>query len=49
MPSIEAVLEVLIAKAEPEAAEALKTEPLVCAHDLIPYLSGQQISYVEFS
>jgi hypothetical protein len=41
MPPIEAIVEVLISKAEPEAAEALKTEPLVCVHDLIPYLSGQ--------
>ena len=40
MPSIEAILEVMIAKAEPEAAEALANEPLVCVHDLIPYLSG---------
>jgi hypothetical protein len=41
MPSIEAILEVLISKAEPEAAEALSTEPLVVVHDLVPYLSGQ--------
>jgi hypothetical protein len=49
MPAIEAILEVLISKAEPEAAEALTTEPLVVVHDLVPYLSGQQISYLEFT
>lgn len=41
MPPIEAILEVLIAKADPEAAESLVTEPLVVVADLVPYLTGQ--------
>jgi len=49
MPPIEAILEVLIAKADPEAAESLVTEPLVVVADLVPYLTGQQISYLEFT
>ena len=49
MPPIEAILEVLVCKADQEAMDALKQEALVVVHDLIPYLSGQTISYLEFT
>lgn len=42
-------MEVLITKASPDAAEKLQKEPLVVISDLVPFLSGSTISYIEFS
>lgn len=42
-------MEVLITKATAEAAEKLQKDPLVVLSDLVPYLSGNTISYIEFS
>jgi hypothetical protein len=42
-------MEVLITKASSDAYEKLQREPLVVVADLVPYLSGNTISYLEFS
>ena len=42
-------MEVLITKASPEANDKLQREALVLIPDLVPYLSGHTISYLEFS
>ena len=47
MPAIEALLEVLLTKSN--AADAIKTEPLLLVNDLTKYLNGHTISYLEFS
>ena len=49
LPPIEAIMEVLITKASPEASEKLQREPLIVVSDLVPHLSGNTISYLEFS
>ena len=49
MPPIEAVLEVLITKASPEAGKKIQTLPMVLISDLTQYLTGHTISYLEFS
>ena len=49
LPPIEAIMEVLITKTSPEAGEKLQREPLIVVSDLVPYLSGNTISYMEFS
>lgn len=49
LPAIEAILEVLITKASPEASEKLTNSSLCLVADLTQYLSGQTISYLEFS
>lgn len=42
-------MEVLISKSSSEAIDKLQKEPLVVVSDLVPYLSGKTISYLEFS
>jgi len=42
-------MEVLITKASPEASAKLQSESLVVVSDFIPFLSGNTISYLEFS
>ena len=42
-------MEVLITKASSDAYEKLQREPLVVVADLVPHLSGNTISYLEFS
>lgn len=49
LPAIEAIMEILISKADPDAAEKLKEEPLCVVSDFINLLNGHTISYLEFS
>ena len=42
-------MEVLITKASPEANNKLQREALVVVSDFVPFLSGNTISYLEFS
>ena len=42
-------MEVLITKAAPEAQEKVKKESLCLVSDMVTYLSGFTISYLEFS
>jgi hypothetical protein len=42
-------MEVLITKTSSDAYDRLQREPLVVVSDLVPYLSGNTISYLEFS
>ncbi len=46
---MEAVLEILITKADPKATNLLKESPLCLVSDLSGYLSGHTISYLEFT
>lgn len=47
LPPIEAVVEVLLTKTDAE--DLIKEEPLILVNDLTQYLSGNTMSYVEFS
>ena len=47
LPPIEAIVEVLLTKTDAE--EKIKDEPLILVNDLTQYLSGNTMSYVEFS
>jgi len=47
LPPIEAVVEVLLTKTNAE--EEIKDQPLILVNDLTSYLSGNTMSYVEFS
>lgn len=47
LPPIEAVVEVLLTKTAAE--EEIKDQPLILVNDLTSYLSGNTMSYVEFS
>ena len=47
LPPIEAVAEVLLTKTDAE--ELIKDQPLILVNDLTQYLSGNTMSYVEFS
>ena len=47
LPPIEAVIEVLLTKTKAE--DKLKDEPLVLSADVQTYLSGNTISYLEFT
>ena len=47
LPPIEAVVEVLLTKTDAE--ELIKDQPLILVNDLTQYLSGNTMSYVEFS
>jgi hypothetical protein len=47
LPPIEAVVEVLLTKTDAE--DIIKDEPLILVNDLTQYLSGNTMSYVEFS
>lgn len=47
MPHIEAIVEVLLTKTDAE--EITADQPIVLVNDLTQYLSGNTISYVEFS
>jgi len=49
LPTVEAVLEILITKADPKAQALLKESPLCLVSDLSGYLSGHTISYLEFT
>ena len=42
-------MEILITKADPDAMEKLKEEPLCVVSDFVNYLNGHTISYIEFS
>lgn len=42
-------MEVLITKASPDALSKLQSDPLVVVSDFVPFLSGNTISYLEFS
>ena len=42
-------MEVLISKAAPEAQEKVRKEPLCLVSDMVTFLSGYTISYLEFS
>ena len=47
LPNIEAVTEVLLSKTKAE--EKLKNEPLILSTDAQSYLSGNTISFLEFT
>jgi hypothetical protein len=47
LPNIESILEVLITKTNAE--QKFKNEPLILASDAVALLSGNTISYLEFS
>jgi hypothetical protein len=47
LPPIEAIVEVLLIKTDAE--NQIKEEPLVLVSDVTQYLSGNTMSYVEFS
>lgn len=47
LPPIEAIVEVLLTKTDAE--DKIKDEPLVLVCDVTQYLSGNTMSYVEFS
>jgi hypothetical protein len=47
LPPIEAVVEVLLTKTDAE--DIIKDQPLILVNDLTQYLSGNSMSYVEFS
>jgi hypothetical protein len=47
LPPIEAVVEVLLTKTDAE--DVIKDQPLILVNDLTQYLSGNSMSYVEFS
>lgn len=47
LPPIEAIVEVLLTKTDAE--EKMKDQPLVIISDMITKLSGNTMSYVEFS
>ena len=49
LPPIEAVMEILVSKADPAAMQMLKDEPLCIVNDMQSLLSGYTISYLEFS
>lgn len=49
LPPIEAVMEILVTKADPSAALMLKEEPLCVIADMANLLSGFTISFLEFS
>jgi len=42
-------MEILITKADQEAADKLTDEPLCVVSDMVNYLNGHTISYLEFS
>ena len=47
LPPIEAIVEVLLIKTDAE--NQIKEDPLVLVSDVTQYLSGNTMSYVEFS
>lgn len=47
LPPIEAIVEVLLTKTDVE--EKIKDDPLILVSDVTQYLSGNTMSYVEFS
>lgn len=49
LPPIEAIMEILVTKADPSAALMLKEEPLCVINDMANLLSGHTISFLEFS
>ena len=49
LPTVEAILEILITKADAKALNVLKDSPLCLVSDLTQYLSGNTISYLEFT
>ena len=49
LPPIEAIMEILVTKADPSAIKLLREEPLCIVNDMTSLLSGYTISYLEFS
>ena len=49
LPPIEAIMEILVSKADPAAGKMLKEEPLCIVNDMSSLLTGFTISYLEFS
>ena len=49
LPPIEAIMEILVSKADPAAGQMLKEEPLCIVNDMSSLLTGFTISYLEFS
>ena len=49
LPPIEAIMEILVSKADPAAGQMLKEEPLCIVNDMSSLLTGYTISYLEFS
>ena len=47
LPPIEAILELLLLKTKAE--ERLKEDPLILVNDVTSYLSGNTISFLEFT